>query len=622
MKKIYTLLIILFSTSLSFAQLTPSLDDVWVPMRDGDSLQADVYIPAGVDSAEVVLIQTPYNKNAFEWSLPMGVGLNIDGQPFIFVIVDWRGFYGSNMADLSNFTRGEDGYDIMDWISQQVWHKDRIGTWGPSALGGVQYNTMVENHPNYTCAVPLVATGHQDYTNYFYGGVLEEARLNTLDALGYGLSPIIMANVYYNLTWQVSDANTWFPSDIQIPTLQIGGWYDHNIDEMMEFYEDSRSLSAAPVQNEQYLLVGPWAHGGTGAAYVGSSIQGELTYPTAEFKSDSMAWDFLQYYLLDAPNNWQNTDFITYFDMGGSDQWLTSNATNIAETNTDVLYLNANGQLTSGMGVSSSTFISDPANPSPTIGGATLHGNLDQGPYDQNSLDTRNDILTFKTATLTQDVSITGKISIDVYVSSDQLDGDVAIRLTDVYPNGNSMLITDGIQRLRFRNGDYTSTGEEFLIPGEIVQATIELPFTNYTWKAGHQIKIYVSGNHSIRFNVNLQDGGTMYQAGTGNIANMTIHHSSTYPSKINLPGQNQFLGIEAATSQFELYPNPANDQLNFKHSSQINAFTIIDLSGKIVLQGNPNSNVIDIHNLESGSYILQMVDLNEEIIQQQFVKQ
>jgi len=217
-----------------------------------------------------------------------------------------------------------------------------------------------------------------------------------------------------------------------------------------------------------------------------------------------------QYYLLDNPNNWQNTDLITYFDMGGSDQWLNSNATSIEATGTDILYLNANGQLTSGLGVANSTFICDPSDPSPTIGGATLHGSLDQGPFDQNSLDSRTDILTFSSATLTQDITISGQVSVDVYVSSDQADGDIAIRLTDVYPNGNSMLITDGIQRLRFRNGDYTSSGEEFLTPGEVVMATIELPFTHYTWKAGHQIKIYVSGNHAIRFNVNLQDGGTM----------------------------------------------------------------------------------------------------------------
>ena len=295
---------------ISHSQMTPTLDDIWINMRDGELIQADVYIPTGVDSAEVILIQTPYNKDLFSFSLPMGIGTNLDSQPFIWVVVDWRGFYGSNGADLSSFERGEDGYDVCQWISQQVWHKDRIGTWGPSALGGVQYSTAREQHTNHTCAVPLVAHPQQNYNGYFTGGVLEEARLEQLDALGYGLSPLILANTYYSPLWSFSENNSWYPEDITIPTLQIGGWYDHNIDIMMDWYKATRSFAEASVQDQQWLLVGPWVHGGSGAAYVGSSTQGELTYPNAEFVSDSMAWDFLSYYLLDIPNNWQNTDLI------------------------------------------------------------------------------------------------------------------------------------------------------------------------------------------------------------------------------------------------------------------------------------------------------------------------
>ena len=62
--------------------------------------------------------------------------------------------------------------------------------------------------------------------------VLEEARLAQLDALGYGLSPIVMGNTYDNIIWQLASNETWFPDIIKIPTLQIGGWYDHNIDKI------------------------------------------------------------------------------------------------------------------------------------------------------------------------------------------------------------------------------------------------------------------------------------------------------------------------------------------------------------------------------------------------------
>ncbi|MBN4077642.1 CocE/NonD family hydrolase, partial [bacterium AH-315-C20] len=168
---------LLSPTLNSNAQLIPAYDDIFIPMSDGDSLQADVYIPSSVTSAEVIFIQTPYNKDWFSLSLPMGVGLDLDTQPFIWVIVDWRGFYGSSMADVSSVDRGQDAFDACDWIIAQTWSDTRIGTWGPSALGGIQYQLINKHHPNHICAVPLVATGDQSYENYFYGGVLEEARL-------------------------------------------------------------------------------------------------------------------------------------------------------------------------------------------------------------------------------------------------------------------------------------------------------------------------------------------------------------------------------------------------------------------------------------------------------------
>lgn len=602
-----------------FTQMTPTLNDIWIDMRDGELLQADVYIPSGVDSAEVILIQTPYNKNTFEWSLPMGVGMNLDSQPFIWVIVDWRGFYGSNGADLSNFERGEDGYDICEWISEQTWHKDRIGTWGPSALGGVQYSTAREQHPNHTCAVPLVAHPQQNYNAYFTGGVLEEARLYQLDALGYGLSPVILANPYYSAVWTFSENSTWYPEDIIIPTLQIGGWYDHNIDIMMDWYEATRTYAASPVQDQQWLLVGPWVHGGTGAAFVGSSIQGELTYPNAALVSNTMAWDFLSYYLLDTPNNWQTTEMITYYKTG-EDQWSSTNTSSIEIINEDVLYLSANGELISGSGSGSTTFVSDPQNPSPTIGGATLSTGLDQGPYDQNSLDSRTDIITFESVDLPNDVHISGRVKANLYVECNQPDADISVRLVDLYPDGRSMLITDGIHRMRFRDG-YTQADESFMSPGNIYHVEVELPFTNYTWKAGHQIKLYVGGNNAIRYNVNLQNGGTMYVAGDTNVANIQIHHNSANPSRIILPGNNTFLSVEDQDQHsFHVYPNPTSQALKIKSSMNYDAVLIYDIQGKLMISQSGMEKSIDVSSLESGMYLIQ-IEINGQFLEKRFIK-
>ena len=611
----------LVAGSHAWLQLTPTFNDIWIPMSDGDSLQADVYLPGGASEHQVILIQTPYNKNNFSWSLPLGIGQNIDDSPFAFVIVDWRGFYGSANADLTGIDRGQDGYDICDWIVDQPWHMNHIGTWGPSALGGIQYQLIGKHHPAHTCAVPMVSTGQSTYEQFFYGGVLEKARLEQLDALGYGLSPIIMSNPYYNSTWQVAEYNSFYADDIIIPTLQIGGWYDHMVDEMMEFYEASRTLADASVQDEQWLLIGPWVHGGTGAAYVGSSIQGELLYPAAQYKSDSMAWDFFEYYLLDSTNNWQNTPLVTYFEMGGNDTWHTSNAASIEGASEQILYLNSLYRLTPEPGYGTSTFVVDPGDPSPTIGGATLHPDLDQGPYDQTYLDGRTDIYTFTSDTLLQELSVTGSIRLYLYVSADQPDCDIAIRLVDVYPDGTNMLITDGIRRMRFRNG-YTLADEEFMVPGQVYAVEIELPFTNYTWLPDHQVKIYVGGNHSTRFDVNLQDGGPMYVSGTPNIANITIHHNDLYQSKMILPGDDTWLSVsEDPVLTFSVYPNPANDVLSIAGASAFDSYSVFDISGRMVDTGALTTNQIGIAGLETGIYVIRITNSDGGMSEQKFVK-
>ncbi|MCB9167502.1 MAG: CocE/NonD family hydrolase [Flavobacteriales bacterium] len=617
------LLPVLFSCVLLPAaaqfQVLPTLDNVWIPMRDGDSLQADVYIPAGVDSAQVILVQTPYNKDLYSLGLPMGVGWNVDDQPYIWVFVDWRGFYGSSNADPNGSTHGEDGYDVCAWIAQQPWHRDRIGTWGPSALGNVQWLTAAEHHPAHTCAVPLVSDAQQAYTSYYTGGVLEEARLGSLVLLGFLSSLIITTNPYYNGIWQAVEAGTWFPPNVAIPTLQIGGWYDHHADRMIDIYAATRTEADPAVQNEQWLLMGPWVHGGTGPASVGTLQQGELTYPTAQRMNDSLAWRFFNYYLLDSANGWDTSPRVTYFEMGGNDQWHTTNDMDFAATGTTPLFLDAGGALNSTGGAGQTGLTCDPADPSPTIGGATLNLDLDQGPYDQTPLEARTDVVTFRTGALTAPLANTGRIVADLYVSADQPDCDIAVRLADEYPDGRNMLITDGIRRMRFRTG-YTQADEQFMTPGIVYNVQVDLPFTCYTWLPGHRLKIYVSGNNAIRYHVNQQNGGPMYLPGDTNVAVITVHHDATYPSTITLAGSNAPLGLAAHdTGELRVFPSPVSDIL---HAEGVHGpWTIVDADGRTVLQGQRSTSAIDVRSLTSGPYLLRSITAHGRPVSARFIR-
>ncbi len=436
--------------------------------------------------------------------------------------------------------------------------------------------------------------------------------MQQLDALGYGLSPIILGNVYYSAIWQIAENTSWTPELINIPTLNIGGWYDHNINKMLEWYEAVRSSAAVSVQDEQWLLIGPWVHGGTGTAYVGSSNQGELTYPNAAGVCDDKALDFFAYYLLESVNNWQNTAPITYYEIG-SNQWNSTTAATIGATSANILYLDQSATLRSDFGANQTSFTCDPNNPSPTLGGPTLYLGLAQGPYDQSSLLSRPDVISFATPVLSQDVHVTGNITVQVYFESDQPDGDVAIRLVDEYPDGRNVLITDGIRRMRFRNG-YTQNDEEFVSSGTVYNMEITLPFTDYTWISGHKIKILVSGNSDNRWDVNLQNGGTMYQAGTTNVANITINHNPTYPSNITLPGSNNFLGSKELASAIQLYPNPAEDWVMINNDLPITFVRITDISGKVMLElEDDNIKKINLNVLSSGTYLLECLSENEK---------
>ncbi|MFT7343581.1 MAG: putative acyl esterase [Lentimonas sp.] len=595
-----------FNAQAVSSQITPDFNDIWIPMRDGDSLSADVYIPNASATCQVILIQTPYNKNTYENGLPLGVLSNLDNQPFGFVVVDWRGFYGSNQADLSNVNRGEDGYDVCEWISNQPWSAGRIGTWGPSALGNIQYLTLAENHPNHTCAVPQVAHAQQAYDQYFTGGVLEEARLNSLDALGFGVSTVIYANPYYNNLWASVESSSWYAPLVSKPTLQIGGWYDHNIDRMIDFYKSTREDADPSVRDLQWLLVGPWVHGGTGPAFVGSSVQGELSYPNAARKSDSMALDFFRYYLLDSANNWLSTSKVTHYETG-TNEWRYSESPDFAKTQQSTLYFNGFGTLDVFSGAGQTSFFGVPNDPTPTLGGATLSTNLDQGPYDQTDLETRNDVRFFGTENLASEVNVVGRAKFDLKFSSELKDFDVMLRLVDVYPDGRKMLITDGARRMRFRNG-YTQNDEEFMVDGEVYSVEIDLPFINYTWKEGHQIGVYLSASNAARFHVNRQDGGDMYTGSTKVNGVIRLHHEAGNLSSLQLPTESTQLSISKQTNDENwMYPNPVQDELFLKNSEQIKQAKIIDSFVKIVAVSSFDNNSINVSDLTPGIYFVEI---------------
>ncbi len=615
MKKLVLLSTVAFGLTTN-AQLVPV--DVLIPMSDGKFLAGDLYLPNGTDQFPTILIMTPYGKFMFESAgLPLGVGFDISTSDYAYLIVDWRCRFESIPACAAGSDNGVDGYDVVEWINVQSWSDGKIGMWGPSALGNIQFMTAKNKPPALDCCVPEVAGPHTAYAHYFQGGCVGVETLQTLDILFPGTAAPIVANPHYNFVWQFAEAGSMYPDSIEVPMLLIGGWFDKNIDQTIYLSDTLKDLS--PAASFHKTLIGPWVHGGTGPANVGSAAQGEMTFTEAEDWNEIFALQFFDYHLRGIANGWPAQKRYTYFQMGdniwnGSDVWPP------AGTIYSTYYLHDDNSIQTSLPSSSTaelSFVYDPTDPSPTHGGKTLNLDMVQGPYDQvDSVEVRSDNLIFTTPILASDLNLKGKIRINLFVQSDQLDTDFAIRLTEVYPDATSMLLLDDIQRMRFRDG-YTVADTSFMFPSIIYPITIELDDIANTFKAGNQLRVIITSSNYPMYNRNMNTGGAMYPAGNYDtlvgplVATNTIQLNSVYPSGLELPvGFNSPAGVgndQEISNGIEVWPNPTEGNFTVNNLEPGSVLEIYTLAGELIWSEHALSSTIqlNISNKSQGIYIL-----------------
>jgi uncharacterized protein len=579
---------IYFFPLLLLGQLNPT--EISIPMRDGQSLGADLYLPASGQSYPTVLIQTPYNKNFYRYGLPLLVGQQLSSSPFAFVIVDWRCHFSSAPACGGTSTRGQDGYDAVEWIAAQSWSNGKVGTWGPSALGGVQFETAWEQPPHLTCAVPMVCAPGFTYSDFYTGGVLHTDLVQQLGVLfGTASFSLIMQNPARGFIWQQIEKNAFRPDRVKIPMLQIGGWYDHNIKRTWQLFDSLRDGAHVSVRDKQWIVVGPWVHGGSGQAVVGSLVQGELTYPLAERKSDSLARKFFDYFLSGTTNGWGQQSACQYY-LPGEERWVFSaNFPPVVQWRP--YYLSSNEELLTTPPAIEETlsFTYDPLNPSPTHGGKTMRSDMVQGPYDQRfSVESRNDLLRFQTGILTESICVAGRPRVELYVSSDRPDTDFMVRLTDVYPDGKSILVLSGAQRLRFRNGvNVADTGQAVI--GNVYKVTLELDPIAYAFMPGHRIRLLITSSNYPQFNRNANTGGVMYPNSSPDslispaIASNTVCFGGDRLSRLLLPRPTEELILHGNPGKEMPYliHNPG-DELRAKLKQGRWRIQIYDLGGRL----------------------------------------
>ena len=576
-----------------------AVDTLWmpvdIPMRDGKTLAGDFYTLDSTVAKPVILIQTPYNKATYRYASFFADTSDTSGlwnfQHYHFMILDWRGFFASTPADSAGYDRGLDGYDAVEWIASRPWCDGNVGTYGGSALGDIQFRTARHKPPHLICCVPFIKDFKTKYTDYYYGGVYREQHVNTLISLGFYGAGVVLEHPRYNYVWEYIETNSDYPEEFEVPMLMATGWFDHYPNDCLRAFNDIRERSHPSVRGQHRMIIGPWSHG-----EVDKLVQGDLEFPEAVGYFDEMVKLFFDYYLRGADNGLPATPPLQFFQMGENIWLSTEDWIGLGDTS-DTLYFQQSGGLSRGIPTSPSGYdslIYDPRDPSPSYGGACFDPfdpTVVLGPVDiSDVVESRDDLISYSTEILSEPLRIVGQSKLELYISSNRLDTDFALRLCDVHPDGRSIILTDGIRRARFRNGFTT----DFLMsPGTIYMIPIEIHDLAHTFLPGHRLRIVVTSSNHPRFDRNLNNGGEMYVEGDTLIATNRVYTNSALPSRFiftyssSLNICDSYIAPEKPMQiALSAYPNPFNSAVRIEVESgewRVESLEIFDIVGRRV---------------------------------------
>ncbi|MEQ8230402.1 MAG: CocE/NonD family hydrolase, partial [Gammaproteobacteria bacterium] len=511
-----------------------------VAMRDGVTLATDVYRPAGAGRWPVVLLRLPYNKELPPLLFLAGDILRIAQAGYAVVVQDCRGTWQSAGEFNPFFQEGADGVDAIAWAAAQPWSSGAVGTMGASYYGATQWLAAAEAPPALKAMAPFITTD-QYYDKWTYQGgafqlgfILQWASgtfavAETLRRLGEGradagalgaaiaAADAVAAHYHHTpvaelpgragLADYVSDwiahpdyddywraiAPCEHHAAITAPALNFGGWYDLFLGGTLANYTAMKGRVA------QKLVIGPWVHGYNGGVYAERNFGLLANDAVADVTADQIRW--FDRWLKGEDNGVEQDTPVKLFVMG-ADAWREEADWPLPDTDWQRWFLHSGG-CAGSIAVDGhlstqepaeeppDVYLHDPRNPVPTVGGATFLPGLfvaaNAGPRDQRAVEARSDVLVYTSSVLEHDVEVTGPIRLVLYVRSSAPDTDFTGKLVDVFPDGRAMILTDGILRMRYRDG---FARQQLMTPGEIYRVEIDLVATANVFRAGHHIRL------------------------------------------------------------------------------------------------------------------------------------
>lgn len=564
--------------------------DVPATMRDGVTLRANVYRPddGGAGTYPVLMTRLPYGKD-----LPIGSSLLDPAQAarrgYIVVVQDVRGTFSSG-GDWYPFKHErDDGLDSVAWAATLPGSTGEVGMFGASYFGQTQW--LAARAPELRAMAPTITWADAEETA-IRDGVLEwgvqaswllqqglgqvfRRHANDPEALGkavYGVvnaydtlpthgyaalplaefGPLRALDLHHPLTDTIRARDTGVfdglphgPQDydnIAMPMLHIGGWYDIFLKGTIRNFTEMRQRG----RPGQHLLIGPWTHGNfnpvIGDMYFGMASSGALL----DYQVDlmSLQLQFFDRWLKGQPGAFDRQPPVKYFVMGAN-IWRSSETWPPAGVTEQRWYLHSAGHANSASGDGALSisqpeaepadhYVYDPMTPTPTVGGPTLmHGVYRAGPLDQAWVERRDDVLVFSSTPLERPVEVTGPVSVTLHVATDAPDTDFVARLVDVYPDGRAIPLTDGITRMKYRNG--VTAPAEPLRADQSYEITVDLWATSVMFLPGHRIRLDVTSSSFPRWERNLNTGESSATTTQARPARQTILHDSDHPSHVSL---------------------------------------------------------------------------------------
>jgi len=334
--------------------------------------------------------------------------------------------------------------------------------------------------------------------------------------------------------WWATDTSLKF-NQVDVPIVHVSGWFDFALDVALSHFSGiQRKGRTEDCRKVQRLIVGPWGH-----LNVGQRQIGELDFCSeAAFDVDSTRLKWYDYWLKGIHNDALDGPPVRLFLMGDN-RWLDVETWPPQGVRYEPMYFReGNGE--SGVSLNDGRlafempqgaerpdgYAYDPEEPIPSLASP-----IDAVPMDYRALEKR--MLTYTTDALEQPLTVVGPVKATLFGLSSAPDTDWVVRLCDVWPDGRSMSVCDGILRARYRN---SSEREELMTPNQVYRFEVDLWATAQVFQAGHRLRVQVTSSDFPRYDRNLNTGGAWGEEVRGQVAFNTVFHDTLRPSHVLLP--------------------------------------------------------------------------------------